>query len=937
MRFLAVFWMVIKRVWNNRKLEANLLFTLTMALAIIASVPIYTDGALQYVLEKDWNELAQAKRVPQGALEFSYPSYYIEEDDFPIEDFIAVNAYLDDVGADRIGLPLYRAQRYAVLDNYFQKVTYQGTKYGRLTFLTNFQDMVEVTVGRFPRTEALVEKEEIEVAVSLDCLDNLELVIGEVYPFVYTLPADLAAGRADDTKIEIPLRVVGGFRVKDEYRQSPQWAFNDFKETLFLPEETWLDLVSKEGMMIGWTGWYWYFDHRGIRVHELQDLSAKLTQLESEAAQILSGISRVDNPLNIIYDFTERAKSLRALIVALSIPILGMVFYYLLLLSGLMVKRQQTEITVLQSRGAGKLQICGEYALEWGLLGLIALALGPPLGLIIAQILGAAQGFLSFVGREPLPVQLFSEPYITAGIALFFTVLATLIPVIVVSRQTIVGYKQRSGRGEVAGFWRNMGIDTLVTGFGLYGYYLLKNQATSGQINQEIILDPSLFLFPAVLIVGIGLFAVHIFPWLMSIADRLCNNWSGVAWNMTLKHLSRASGQYSPLIMLIIITLSLGIYSSSTARTIDRNFVDRLKYEYGSDLVLEEKWVQTETDSMPESSRSQTAQQHFEPPFYIHQNLPGVESAARIWLIQEYIPRFGSLNIMAIKPHEFARTTWFREDLLTPFHLNEYLNLLIDRPYGIILEENLARENHVQPGDWITINFSNYYQVEFMVVAIAKYWPSLYPEEAPFAIADFDYLSNLIPMQSYNVWLKLQPEVDLRQIVTDLTNNGIFVLKYNDVRRELLAGVRNPQRRGLYGMLSTSFLVSAIVTIMGFLLYTFLSLKNRMLQFGVLRAIGLKIRQVMSMLLYEIGITVGLGVLVGTFVGETVSKLYLPLLRLSIDAQRDVPPFVVVVEWADKMKIYILLGMALLIGIIGLQVFVSKLQINQAVKLGEDL
>jgi putative ABC transport system permease protein len=138
-------------------------------------------------------------------------------------------------------------------------------------------------------------------------------------------------------------------------------------------------------------------------------------------------------------------------------------------------------------------------------------------------------------------------------------------------------------------------------------------------------------------------------------------------------------------------------------------------------------------------------------------------------------------------------------------------------------------------------------------------------------------------------------------------------------------------------MLSTSFLVSALITIMGFLLYTFLSLKNRMLQFGILRAIGLKIRQVMMMLLYELAMTVGLGVCLGTLLGGLVSKLYLPLLRLSIDAQRDIPPFMVVVEWADKVKIYSLLGVALLIGIIGLQVFISKLQINQAVKLGEDL
>ena len=53
----------------------------------------------------------------------------------------------------------------------------------------------------------------------------------------------------------------------------------------------------------------------------------------------------------------------------------------------------------------------------------------------------------------------------------------------------------------------------------------------------------------------------------------------------------------------------------------------------------------------------------------------------------------------------------------------------------------------------------------------------------------------------------------------------------HDLRTKLIEGIRDPQRMGLNGMLSTGFLVSALMTIMGFLLYTFLSLRNRMLQF----------------------------------------------------------------------------------------------------------
>lgn len=203
-------------------------------------------------------------------------------------------------------------------------------------------------------------------------------------------------------------------------------------------------------------------------------------------------------------------------------------------------------------------------------------------------------------------------------------------------------------------------------------------------------------------------------------------------------------------------------------------------------------------------------------------------------------------------------------------------------------------------------------------------------------IADIDYVRSVLPIEPHDVWLKLTPDASLTQIVDELRNEGVYVSSVKDLRNMLIEGIRDPQRMGLYGMLSTGFLVAALITVMGFLLYTFLSLRSRMLQFGVLRAIGLKVKQLMLMLTYEQVFTTGLAVVVGTVLGEQVSNLFLPMLRLSVDSQKDVPPFLVVVEWADKLKIYLVLGAALLVGLIGLQIFISTLKIHQAVKLGED-
>src|SRR5690606_10171178 len=113
-------------------------------------------------------------------------------------------------------------------------------------------------------------------------------------------------------------------------------------------------------------------------------------------------------------------------------------------------------------------------------------------------------------------------------------------------------------------------------------------------------------------------------------------------------------GQYMPLLLLLILTVSLGLYTASAARTLDRNFVDEIMFTIGADLALKEQW------SVPSSgppggipggpggpagqggsggpgggaSALPAQERIYEPPFYIHTELPGVEAAARVLQIR---------------------------------------------------------------------------------------------------------------------------------------------------------------------------------------------------------------------------------------------------------------------------------------------------------------
>lgn len=941
MAFFSVFWMVLKRVWNNRKLEANLLAALIVALAVIASVPIYTDGGLQYVLTKQWFEPSSAQNnwAPGSMM-----MWHTSQTRLTVEDYAKVTAFLETEAPERIAMPLIRHQHYATIDNPFPKGTADGTKYGRFTSYTNFLDMVELMGGRFPEDTDPAAGEPVEVLISIDCMETLEFVLGQSYELPYVLDPNPDAGRYVRTQKKIPFQVVGVFRVKDGYMNSAEFYQRpSFKENLFVTEETFRSVAGMEGIKIGWITWYWLFDHTGVRVHDLPALVEGMVTLESDAAQISPATRWSRGPLTIWQRFVGHSKVLRTLMFALSIPILGIVFYYIILAAQLMVNSRRTEIAMLQSRGAGKAQICASYVIEWCILGAIALAVSPYLGLLIAEVMGASRGFLSFVDRQPLPAQLFADPYVMALIAMAATVAMIIVPVLSAARQSIVNYKQEVSRKHRMPIWQRIPMDIILLVFSGWGYYTLRQQAEAGIVDQSIILNPSLFLIPAVLMLGVGLFTLRVFPWLIKLLDSLSSSWSGVSWNMTLKQLYRSPEQYNPLILLIILTLALGIYSSSTARTMDRNFTDRLSYEMGAEVILNETWVQPSPPEImgPEGeSTGEVAEvESFEPPFYVHENLDGVDAAARVMRINATIAspaRLGGVTILAINPHEFSKVVWYRDGLLD-YHINSYLNLLIARPSGALVEQSALERAQLEPGDMVSVQLRGVSDpLQLQILAPVKYWPTLYPGDGPFAVVDIDYVRSVLPIEPYAVWLKMSPGASLTEIVDRLRAEGVYVAAAKDLRNVLIEGIRDPQRMGLYGMLSTGFLVAALITVMGFLLYTFLSLRNRMLQFGVLRAIGLKVRQLMLMLVYEQVFTVGLGVVVGTILGEQVSRLFLPMLKLSVDSQRNVPPFMVVVEWADKAKIYLVLGVALLIGMIGVQVLISTLKIHQAVKLGED-
>jgi putative ABC transport system permease protein len=142
--------------------------------------------------------------------------------------------------------------------------------------------------------------------------------------------------------------------------------------------------------------------------------------------------------------------------------------------------------------------------------------------------------------------------------------------------------------------------------------------------------------------------------------------------------------------------------------------------------------------------------------------------------------------------------------------------------------------------------------------------------------------------------------------------------------------------QGTNGALTLGFIVTMSVSTIGFLIYWTLSIRQRVLQFGIFRAMGMSVQKIIGLLACEQVLISGIAILVGIIIGGITSDLFVPLLQLVYSAAQQVPPFKVVAAREDYIKIYIMVLFMLSIGLSILGMIISKIKIHQAIKLGED-
>ena len=954
MSIFTVFWMVIKQIVKNWKLELILLLGLILAVGVFSSVSIYTDGVLQMMMTDTWSQ-ASSVNYPQGSIKIldeQWRDYHpllsggnpgrdqqeafnqYRNLDLYLKEQLEVVYQTDKIYSSVMG----QMDREAIVEH--EGTGRRATTYSDIRFKEGLEEQVNIIAGRwYQETDS---PREVEVVIDENARQEMDLGLNDV--FLYPLKTE---GREE--RQHLRMKIVGVFRVEGEAYNSPIWVRRPpFSETMFVSRGDFENLVVREDTQPYRYEWYYLFDHSSVRVHEVPAMLQRLNRLETELGGISDNIRITTNPLSSLSSVVEQSELLNLLLLILSLPVMGIIFYYIILSASLTIQRRGNEIAMLRSRGAGIFQIILSYLMEWGLLGLIAFIIGPRLGLLIAQAMGASTGFLDFVDRRALSAIITPDALQFALLTVVLAIVSCLFLVFPASRQSIVSYKRNIARQKTQPFWQRYYIDFIFLFISIFGYRILNNQIEGIREGtaaaSELMLDPLLFLVPVLFIATAGLLSMRIIPWVFKVISLVTDRLPEVSLSVTLKQYFRNPAQTTPLLFFIIMTVSLGIYSSSIARTMDQNFIDRIMYEQGAEVVLHEQWS---FSAGPASSYQQgreggsigPASEIYEPPFYVHKELEGVNDAARVYSrnVDFHIgsSQLSTGTLMGIDPKDFASVSWFRDDL-NEYHLNHYMNLMLADREAALVSREFIEDNQLKPGEWVTVSRRGQ-EIDFYIAGIIDLWPTVYPEDFPLLVGNLDHIQAQYLLEPYEVWLDINEGTSLQGIVNQLAEEEIYVTNIQDTGSKIVEAGREPQRMGLFGMLSIGFVVSVLITVLGFFLYNFLSIKQRLLRFGIMRSFGLSMKQLLGILGLEQVLSVGIAFSLGTIFGIVTSRIFLPFIQVSQDLAGSVPDFKTVIQRGDILRILIILGGALVFALVILGFILKKLKLHEAIQLGEEI
>ena len=922
-----------------------------MSAGLLAAIPIYTDAVLQRLLMQELESRQRERGRHPGRTSAMINLFRAAPAEQRSERFRELDAAIGGQAIPSLGLPVLAHTTQLTLSFLIQDNERDGARlFLSVEALDGMLEEVEVVHGR---AYAARDDGVLEAIISEYVLREHPVLLGDELQVSSVTPGGPA----------FTVRIVGVYRPAADSRLFWPYGLRQYDDSLLIDYgEFRRRFLDRPISHVAKVRWHYALDYHALRVGDL----GEVLQRHHEFLRMAEP-SRVDVqfPLQeVIGSYLVRAGQLRLTLTLLLVPVALLLSFFTYLVARLLVESERDAIATLRSRGARARQVVGIYLGQAAALGVLALAAGPPVGLFISAVIGAADGFLVFVDRTALPVALSLRAWLfaAAGVVLFmFTTVAAAFA----ARGSIVERKAARARDESrAPFWHRYYLDAVLLAVAAYGYLrftgggeVLSLAAMQGSTAP---LDPLLFGLSVAFILGCGLALLRLLPpAVRGLAALGGGRWPASVY-AALVQVGRAPASGQLVALFLLLAVALGIFNSQTARTINASLVDRVAYRVGADIVVEPYFPSAAPatvapiDAPPSSAVPSVVSGALrEPPYHAFGRLDGVERATRVFRRARATVRLpdgatAHAQVLGVVAPEFAQVAYFPPGLL-PRHHYRYAQALASNPLAVLAGSALRDRHGVRLGDRIEVRWTGQPPLVGFVVGFVEYWPTFNPrgEErwlsgipdrrgpTNLIVANLAYLHAKLALEPYEIWLDTRDGVSSAAVYAAMQDEGLVVERLYDTSQVLLGARNDAMVQSTNGALTLGFAIAMLTSIAGFIVFWVMALRTRTLQFGVLRAMGLRPRQVTAMLITELLVLAAGAALIGYAAGRLAADLFIPLVQLAEGAAQ-VPPFRVTALRADFLRVYAVVAASLLAQSIVFQLYVARVSVHQALKLGEE-
>ncbi|MBQ8597873.1 MAG: ABC transporter permease [Lachnospiraceae bacterium] len=931
-----MFRIMLQKMWHKKWMSLSLLIGCVLLISTAISFPLYEKAAYDRMLQDEFNMVISQEGDWPTLMTMATYSQKDKSGMIGKVENLAYSMY-DNLGLTENQTVFYYVLQRATMVSDMKREDAESLGVS-LAGLTDIEDHITIANGECFSETGLSEDGCIEVIISEECMVSQGLLLGEKLTL-----KNLEDGDGNPIRIQVK----GVFRKADEadfyWQDSGQLGNKAYMNMDLFRKMFTTDYASKYTINCQY---YVFMNYEDIKYDAVQDIVDKTKYYCEE-----SGFrSVIDEPgyMDTLDTYMRKINRISATLAILQVPVLIMVCAFLLMISGQMYEMERNEISVIKSRGSYRSQIFRLYLYQSMVLVGIAAILGIPLGVAFSKVLGATRNFLEFDASLSLEIVFTPKAAIYAVCAMLLALISLTVPAIKHSKISIVNLKQQKALKKKS-WWEKLFIDFILIGISVYGYYNFhKNMSgLAASVLEGKSLDPLLYLSSSLFILGLGLLFLRIHPYIVmliyNIGKRFWKSASYISFQENIRN-----GRKQQLIMLfLIITVSLGIYHATVARTILANAVENTEYLNGGEVVFREFWP------LSHDPENKTGSSFMEPDFTKYMTMDIADSCTKVLYVDAgYLSLRKSdrqnVTIMGIHTKEFGSMTQMPEGLLDKSYY-EYLNDMAVVSDGVLVSSNFNTLLGYEVGDSITFYRTTGMDATGTIVGFVDYFPGYAPtvmamnpdgtatkQDNFLIVAHYEVLRQRWGTQPYEIWIDLKDGYGSADMLDWIEENEIQAVKYSNKDVNLQNTMEDPLLQGTNGVLTMGFIVIILLCAIGYLIYWIMAIRERELMFGVLRACGFHKGELVHMLINEQIFCGVFSVLAGIGIGKLSSEMFVPILQQAYASENQVLPMKLITDAADMYRLYGVISGAMLVALLVLVIILFKMNVTKALKLGEE-